>query len=178
MDFGFDVFDDYLNNGRNEKGVFARFYDKFVKTGAMLENGLPEYKEKLYIEIKTRGSADVVNRLAENSDFRRFPREYNFYLTKKEKMKDGTPLNQFAFLNAQQVETCDMRGILTVEDLAALSDEKAKELNLINEKKCAVRFLEVSKDNAVIAKYEAENAALKEKIAALEDKIKALQDEK
>lgn len=177
MDFDFDVFNAYLQNSKVETGVFARFYDKFVKTGAVLENGLPEYKEKLYVEIKTRGSSDAVDRKAERADLQRFPREYNFYLAKKEKMKEGTPLNQFAFLNAQQVEACNLRGVCTVEDLADLSDTMALELNLTDEKKCAIRFLEVSKDNAVIAKYEAENAKLREKIAALEDKIKALQDE-
>lgn len=172
-DFDFEI-SNMLSKEPN-KGVFAKFYSKFVKTGQFLENGLPEYQEKLYIEIRTRGDSDIADRPAENEDIRRFPQEYNFYLAKKEKMKNGTPLNQFAFLNAAQIDACNIRGICTVEDLAGLTDEQALSLNLTDEKKCAIKFLEVSKNNAVIKEYEKENAALKERIAQLEDELKALQ---
>jgi hypothetical protein len=90
-------------------------------------------------------------------------------------MKDGTPLNQFAFLSVPQLEACDKRGILTVEDLAKLSDEQAKELSLIDERNCAVKFLEMAKNNAIIAKYEDEIKVLKQENEALKDKIKALE---
>lgn len=174
-DFDFAIFNNMLQRRGREEGVFARFYPKFVKTGVVLENGLPEYKEKLYIEIRTRGCSDIIDRAADDNDLRRFAQEYAFYQVKKEKMKNGTPLNQFAFLNAQQIEACDIRGVCTVEDLAAISDEQAKALNLTDEKQCAVKFLEMSKDNAVIKRYEEENARLKEKIAKLEDELKAIQ---
>ena len=174
-DFDFAIFNNMLQRRGREEGVFARFYPKFVKTGVVLESGLPEYKEKLYIEIRTRGCSDIIDRAADDNDLRRFAQEYAFYQVKKEKMKNGTPLNQFAFLNAQQIEACDIRGVCTVEDLAAISDEQAKALNLTDEKQCAVKFLEMSKDNAVIKRYEEENARLKEQIAKLEDELKALQ---
>lgn len=173
--FDFAIFDNYLNN-RKDSGVFARFYNKFVKTGNMLDNGMPEYKERLYVEIKVRGDADVTDRPADEMDIRRFPQEYNLFLAKKEKMKYGTPLNQFAFLSVPQLEACDKRGILTVEDLAKLNDEQAKELSLITERNCAVKFLEMAKNNAVIAKYEEEIKALKQENEALKDKIKAMEN--
>jgi hypothetical protein len=174
-DFDFAIFNNYLNNGARNNGVFARFFNKFVKTGNILENGMPEYIEKLYVEIKVRGDADVSVHPADEMDIRRFSNEYNYFLAKKEKMKDGTPLNQFAFLSVPQLEACDKRGILTVEDLAKLSDEQAKELSLIDERNCAVKFLEMAKNNAIIAKYEDEIKALKQENEALKDKIKALE---
>lgn len=173
-DFDFAIFNNYLNN-KQDSGVFARFYNKFVKTGNIQENGMPEYKEKLYVEIKVRGDADVQDRPADEMDIRRFPQEYKLYLVKKEKMKNGTPLNQFAFLSVPQLEACDKRGILTVEDLAKLSDEQARELSLIDERNCAVKFLEMAQNNAVIAKYEEEIKVLKRENEALKDKIKALE---
>lgn len=173
-DFDFAMFDSVLNS-KKDSGVYARFYNKFVKTGNIQENGIPEYKEKLYVEIKVRGDADVTDRPADENDIRRFPQEYNLFLVKKEKMKDGTPLNQFAFLSVPQLEACDKRGILTVEDLAKLTDEQARELSLIDERNCAVKFLEMAKNNAIIAKYEDEIKALKQENEALKDKIKALE---
>lgn len=173
-DFDFAMFDSVLNSKR-DSGVYARFYNKFVKTGNIQENGMPEYKERLYVEIKVRGDADVTDRPADENDIRRFPQDYNLFLVKKEKMKDGTPLNQFAFLSVPQLEACDKRGILTVEDLAKLTDEQAKELSLVDERNCAVKFLEMAENNAVIAKYEEEIKALKQENVALKDKIKALE---
>lgn len=175
-DFDFAIFNSYLNNTNKNSGVAARFFNKYVKTGNILKSGMPEYVEKLYIEIRVRGDADVVERLADENDIRRFPQEYNFFLAKKGKMQNGTPLNLFAFLTVPQLEACDKRGILTVEDLANLSDEQAKELSLVGERNCAVKFLEISKDNAVIAKYEEEIKALKQENVALKDKIKALEE--
>ena len=172
-DFDFAIFNNYLQ--KKEDGTFARFYQKFVKTGVVLENGLPEYKEKIYIEIRTRGDSDVADRPATEDDIRRFAREYAFFQAKKERMKDGTPLNQFAFLSAPQIEACNMRGICTVEDLAKLTEQQALELNLTDEKKCAVKFLEIQKDNSVIKKYEEENRQLKCEIERLKEELKALQ---
>ncbi|MBQ5901566.1 MAG: hypothetical protein IIW86_06865 [Clostridia bacterium] len=172
----FALFDSYIKNGRQETGVFARFYNKFVKTGAIKENGLPEYKEKLYIQIRTRNDTDAPDRVATEDDFMRFPREYAFYRNKEEKMKKGTPLNQFAFLSAPEIESCNIRGIFTVEDLASLTAEQAQDLNLTDALAAAQKFLEMAKNNAAIAQYIEENNKLKEKIATLEDEIKALKD--
>lgn len=159
----------------NDNGTFARFYAKYVKTGKMRENGLPEFNEKLYIEIRTRFDQDIVEREADERDIRRFAAEYNFYLAKKERIKKGTPLNQFSFLNVPQLEACELRGICTVEDLAAITEQQALDLGLTDEKKCAERFLEISKNNADIAKYVEENEKLKAKIVTLEEKIKLLE---
>lgn len=173
-DLDFNMFNSVLQNRGKEEGVFARFYDKLVKTGNIQENGLPEFKQKTYIEIRTRNSSDSPNRLADDADIARFPREYNFYLAKKEKQKEGTPLSMFAFLTVQQLESCDLKGVFTVEALAGLTDEQAQSLGLTEERNIAVKFLEVSKDNGALARLEEENAKLKAQIATLEDEIKAL----
>ena len=150
-DVDFAVFNGFLNR-KQEQGVFAKFYDKYEKTGAILENGLPEFKCRTYIEIRVRDSYDVSDRPAEDNDIRRFPAEYQNYLVRKEKLKEGTPLNQFAFLSPAQIGACDFRGIYTVEALAELDDDKAKSIGLLDESALAKRFLEVSKDNKAIAK--------------------------
>lgn len=170
MNEDFALFQSFLNNEGSERGVFAKFFDKYVKTGSILENGLPEFKVETWIEIRIVNDQDTSNRKAESDDIRRFPREYAFYQTKKEKVKDGTPLAMFAFLRPDQIEGCEMRGVFTVENLAALTDEQAKSLGLYSERDLAVNFLDFSKNNQKIKEYE-------DKIRALEARIEQLESE-
>lgn len=162
--------DDFMPRGENE-GVFAKFYDRYEKTGNFLDNGLPEFKQRTYIEIRIRNSYEVADRPAEMDDMRRFPREYQIYQIKSERMKQGTPLNQFAFLTPAQIDTCDFRGVYTVEDLAGLDKDKAQSIGLVEECELAKKFLEVSKDNQAIFK-------LQEEIARLKNEIERLKEEK
>lgn len=175
--FDYNIFDSYLRNSNNEQGVFARFHDKWIKTGKIKENGMPEFVQKTYVEIKVKGSVDAPDKPATEEDMMRFPREYAFYKNKKEKQKEGTPLALFAFLTAPEVEACDLKGVYTVEDLARLTDEQAMSLNLLDGRNMARRFMLMARDNAAIAEFEAENERLKQKIATLEDEIKALKGE-
>lgn len=170
MDEEFAVFKNFLENRGAERGVVAKFYDKYVKTGKILDNGLPEFKVETWIEIRIVNDYDAVDRKADNSDIARFPREYAFYQAKKEKVKDGTPLRMFAFVTPDQIEGCEMRGIFTVENLAALTDEQAKSLGLFAERDLAVKFLDFSKNNQKIKEYE-------DKIKALEARIEQLESE-
>lgn len=175
-DLDFAMFNSFLQQSGREVGVYARFFDKWVKTGNIQENGLPEYKERLYVEIKVQNSTDTPVRPATEEDLRRFPQQYAFYKNKKEKQKEGTPLNQFAFLSMPQIEACDMRGISTIEELAQLPDDKVKELNLSDAKELAVQFLAMAKGNQTIAGYVEEIKALKSEIERLKEENKALKE--
>lgn len=174
MDIDFSTFQTMINNSKTESGVFARFYDRAVSTGDISENGLPVFKETMYVEIRVRDQSDVFDQPADESHVRRFPVEYNRYLLEKKESEKGTPLAQFAFLTVSQLESCKYRGIFTVERLAELEDAKAKDIGLVKEKELAIKFLEVSKNNAVIndfskkeKKYQAEIKKLKAEIEQL-----------
>ncbi len=172
-ELGFEVFSSMLNQ-RSENNVFAKFHKKWVKTGNIKENGLPEFVEKLYIQIKIKGNTDVSDRPAEETDLMRFPREYAYFKNKEEKLKQGTPLNQFAFLTAPEIEECDNKGILTVEDLAGLTDEQAKSINMVQAKELAIKFLQMAKDNKVIADFEEEIKRLKTENQKLKEDLESL----
>lgn len=172
-ELGYEVFSSMLNQ-RSENNVFAKFHNKWVKTGKIKDNGLPEFVEKLYIEIKIKGNTDVSDRPAEETDLMRFPREYAYFKNKEEKLKQGTPLNQFAFLTAPEIEECDNKGILTVEDLAGLTDEQAKSINMVQAKELAIKFLQMAKDNKVIADFEEEIKRLKAENQKLKEDLEAL----
>ncbi len=156
------------------KGVFARFYDKPIRTGNIKENGLPEFENRLYVEIKIKDERDVFDQPANMQHIARFPAEYNRYLHEKKEALNGTPLNQFAFLDLEKIEACKIRGIFSVEALAQLSDEVAQQLDLCEEKKSAKAFLDISKNNQNISAFLQKEKMYLEKIEELQKEIEAL----
>ena len=172
MDFA--MFQNMIDNSKREDGVFARFYDRAIKTSEVSDNGFPKFVNKTFVEIRVKDNADVFNQPASDEYVRRFPVEYNRYLLEKKQVEDGTPLNMFAFLTAAQYETCKTRGIFTVEVLSGIEDERAKALNLEQEKALAVKFVEGAKNNKAIADFAKKEKEYKAKIKKLEEEIKAL----
>lgn len=178
MDFDFALFQQIVDATNDDKNVAARFYDKAVKTDAVTENGLPVFKNVTYVEIRLKdNSTEVFNQPATEAKIKRFPREYALYKLSKEQIKDGTPLEQFAFMTAAEVATCKNRGVFTVEALAGLSDDKVKDLCLQNEHELACIFLKNAKENTAVAEFAHRETAYKQEIAVLKDKISALQQE-
>jgi hypothetical protein len=98
-------------------------------------------------------------------------------MPKEEKAKEGTPLNQFAFLTVPELDLCETKGIFTVEDLSNITKEQAQDMNLTTAKELAIKFLQMAKDNKAIAKFENEIKALKAENEKLRDEIKALKGE-
>lgn len=181
MDADFALFRQLLEQPNAEdNNMVARFYDKAVKTSSVARNGLPIFKNVTYVEIRLKdNSTEVFNQPAGQDKIRRFPKEYALYQMAKKQTADGTPLEQFAFLDAAEIATCKSRGVFTVEMLAALPDDKIQDLGLQNEHKLACLFLEHSKQNFKLqnfaqqeAKYQSEIAELKEKVRLLEAKAK------
>ena len=162
MDGEFAMFQEAINNQTSEKGVYAEFYDK------------PVFKSVLYVRIQLKDNADVFDQPAAESYIRRFPIEYNRYLMGKKAEQSGTPLTQFAFLSGAELEACKFRGIYTVEKLAELSDEHTKELNLQNEREAARKFIEISKNNKIIAEFAKKEKEYKAEIKELKEQIKEL----
>lgn len=170
----FSTFQNMIDGHRGEEGVFARFYDRAVKSSEVNDNGLPIFNNKTFIEIRTKDNSDVYDQPAREDHQRRFPVEYSRYLLEKKQVTEGTPLNMFAFLTAAQFETCKSRGIFTVEVLAGIEDERAKALNLEQEKALAIKFVEGAKGNKAIADFAKKEKEYKAKIKKLEEEIKAL----
>ena len=171
-------FEFYKAAENKDEGVFARFYDKYEKTDEVNENGLPIFEPNTWVEIKMRDCSDVVDTRALREHINRFPQAYNLYLTRKEKLKEGTPLNMFAFLNPAQIECCDIRGIYTVEALAGLDNEKALSIGLTEESELARKFIELQNNNKDIKAYEDKIKELENTILRLENELKAYKETK
>lgn len=148
----FELFQQLLNSQKEpNSGVFARFYDRAEKTGEINKEGLPIFKDVCFVEIRTKDNIDVYDQPATEEKKQRFQMEYKRYLLAKKQVEKGTPLKQFAFLTAAEIETLNYRGIFTVEALAGLTKEQAENLELSKEHELAVKFLDNAKGNAPLA---------------------------
>lgn len=178
MDVDFSIFQSMIEKRNRNDDVNAVFYDRTMTTGLVLQNGLPEFKDRLFVRIKTRDNSDIFDQPATQEYIQRFPMQYQRYLLEKKEAGNGTPLKQFAFLTGPQLESCKFRGIFTVERLAELEEEKAHQLGLTDERELAIKFIEANKNNKKIddfskkeKKYQAEIKKLKEQIEELKGKI-------
>lgn len=175
MDADFSMFQDLLNNSKGEEGVAARFYDRSVKTSKIDDNGMPVFENVTYVEIRIKdNNTDVYDQPADKEKIRRFPLEYQRYQLERKQIKDGTPLNQFAFLDAAQIDTLKVRGIFTVETLAELPEEKAVQLNVVREYELAAKFLANAKDNKVLLEWQEREKAYQDEIKKLQEEIATL----
>ena len=174
MGIEFSNFENAAGMQNANNGVFARFYDRVVKTGELKENGMPVFESKLYIEIKIRDERDVFDQPAGADHIRRFEKEYQRYKNEKKELEKGTPLNQFALLSLEQIESCRFHGIFTIEALAKLEWEKAKSLELEKEKQLAITFLNFAKDNRDISTFVKKEKMYIDKIKRLEEELKRI----
>lgn len=149
----FELFQQMLKSqqGNQNSGVVARFYDRAEKTGEVNKEGLPVFKDVCFVEIRMKDNPDVYDQPATEEKKQRFALEYQRYLLAKKQIKDGSPLKQFAFLTAAEIKALNCRGIFTVEALAGLTGEQAKDLELSKERELAVKFLDQARGNAPLA---------------------------
>lgn len=175
MDMDFAMFQQVINHANEEQNVSARFYDKAVKTAEVGKNGLPVFKNITYVEIRIKDNCtEIFNQPATAEKIKRFPREYALYEAAREKTREGTPLEQFAFLTAAEIETCKNRGVYTVEKLAELDFDRVRKLGLENEHIMAQMFLENAEKNKGIADFAEKERRYKDRIAALEEEVSML----
>ena len=163
------------NKHRQDNSLSARFYDKMLKTEKTDDNGIPVVKSVCYCEIRLKdNTTEVFDQPATKDKIDRFPVEYARYQISKEKTKQGTPLEMFAFLTACEIEACKYRGIYTIEALADINKEQASELNLEQEHLSAQKFISFSKNIKNMITFEEEKEKYQKRIRELEDRLKEL----
>ncbi len=173
MDFA--MFNKIATDSCSEDGVAARFYDRVVKTGEIDANGLPKFRLTCFCEIRIKdNTSEVYDQPATAEKIRRFPAEYARYRMAKKQAPEGTPLEQFAFLDRAEVESLKIRGIFTVEALAELADDKACQLGVEKEKHLAESFLRQAKNNRLLQEWQQKEEEYRAKISYLEEENAAL----
>ena len=163
------------NKHRTEDNIVARFYDRNIKTTKLDEKGLPIFKTVCYCEIRIKdNTTEIFDQPSTTDKINRFPIEYARYQLSKKQTKSGTPLEQFAFLNVNEIETCKHHGIFTIESLAGLSPNHIKKLNLEVECLAARQFLKNAAKLKDAITLEKQIQEYKNKICELEAEISKL----
>lgn len=139
--------------------------------------GYTRYKRIQIIRTLIPGSKeDRVDRV--NEDYkRRFPRQWAAFLAGEEGVVDGTPLKDFPGLTKDDISTLMHFHVLSVEQLAAMSDENATNIGhgFRQRRDGAKAWLAARKSAQPVAEL---NAKLKEKdeqVAALMERLAALE---
>jgi len=138
------------------------------------EAGRPIFEDIPYIQIMQPGNKDSVKVApATARDKQRFPEHYRKFVAREDQEAlEGTPLREWAGVTASQCKEFEFLNILTVEQLAAVSDSNGQGimgLGFLKEK--AAKFIENAKLGATaeaLAEMKAENASLLARLEALE----------
>jgi predicted flap endonuclease-1-like 5' DNA nuclease len=110
-------------SGPGDERLIVLFYNKSVRNVARSkEEGKPVFENRQYIKIQTPGETlNIVDRPVQEQDKKRFPRQWDRYLQGKEQTADGIPLDLLFPENPAIGDTLQAYGVMTVEQLAALS---------------------------------------------------------
>lgn len=174
-------------SGRQDryKGAHIKFkrIKEFDEKATEEAGGIPQYKTYDILEVKRPGG-DVTPVRVEEWHKKEYPEQWAAFQANQEQPLDGTPLEQWPMITIEVCEQLKHFGIRTIEVLAELNDDlkrkigplsvwqkKAKEwLNAANSKQSEVTTLkaQVEKLTKQIAKYQADNDLLIQRIEATE----------
>lgn len=171
----FDIFQDLLAKEQSQDGIYARFYDRDIKTEKYDENGIPVFDTVCFCEIRMKdNTAEIYDQPADDEKKARFTKEYARYELGKKQIETGNKLENFAFLSVGEIEALHYRGIFTLEALASLPEDKALSIGLEKECKLAIKFVETARvgGNAI------ENSKKDDEIAALKTELDQLKADK
>lgn len=174
MDFA--SFEKIAKNTDPEEGVFARFYDRTIKTKDFGENGLPKFRVICFCEIRIKdNNSEIFDQPATQEKINRFPLEYARYQLAKKQIDDGTPIEQFAFLSIAEVEALKFRGIYTIEALCELDENGVLSLDLKKEQDLAKSFIDRAK---LLNGWEQREKEYLDKIQKLEKEVVAFKSKR
>ena len=171
----FSAFQSTLQGNQRQDGIAARFYDKAVKTGKLNADGLPIFANRCFVEIRIKdNNCEIFDQPATPEKINRFPIEYARYQMSKKQVENGTPLEQFAFLTAAEIESLKVRGVFTVEALANLPADKAEQLELEHEREQAQKFMAYARNCKTLESFSQKEENYKAEIKALRDELTEL----
>lgn len=160
---------DGVDSGTKAKSnTIINFYDREVlHPGKTKEAGRPIYITKTYIHKITPGDRLIdIDRPMRPEDVEAFPAEWERYQNKQAAKIEGTPLEEWPYLNKTRVAELHAMNVLTVEHIANLSDSVGHKIMDFNDLRRRARaYLKTAADSAFSDK-------LKEELDAKEEQLK------
>jgi hypothetical protein len=149
--------------------LYVVFTMQAVKNGFKSEQeGRPIFDDVPHIRIHVPGDkTSVTERPVTEEDKLRFASRWERFQKNMEQSPEGTPIDQWPQLTISQVHEFKAVGIVTVEQLAALSDINAQKFMGGNElRRRAQTFLAVAKDTAEAQRLAVANEELEARLKA------------
>jgi len=153
-----------------EDQVFATFYDDSLKNDSQTKKkGYAVFDDVTMIKIQVPNQQDCVPRPLQEKDKTRFPKSWQAFVTGKEAVEDGFPLEQWPQLTAGELKVCHANMIKTVEQLAGVADSAIHRLGQggMGMKTRAQKFIS---NLGEVDTLREENRKLKKRIEKLEAK--------
>ncbi len=169
------VYDDQTVH-EEDKRLFVQFYLEPVKnaTKSAVE-GRPIFDELPMVKIITPGSRDVMVTRATANYQQRFPKQWDAFQRNLSQSIEGTPLEQVPFLTVGQIAELKALNVMTLEQLANLSDAVVhKFMGAQKMKQQAQTYLDAAKSAAPMTQLMAELEKRDAQIAALQQQVEQL----
>jgi hypothetical protein len=154
--------------------MFVQFFKGTRQNGFKSQNaGTPVFEPVDMVRIRQPGERDENVREVRDEDKQRWPQKWAAYVAGNEVGAEGTPLALLFPTEPEVVETLKYHRIITVQQLAALSDTGIQNVGLgaRDMQAKARRFLEAADGAAKHQLIEAEIRKRDEQIAAMQDQI-------
>lgn len=160
----------------DDKRLFVQFYMEPVKNAVKsAAEGRPIFDEVPMVKIITPGSRDVMVTRANAQYQQRFPRQWEAFQRNIAQTVDGTPLEQVPFLTVSQVAELKALNVLSLEQLAGLSDAVLHRfMGAQKMKQQAQTYLDAAKSAAPMTQLMAELEKRDAQIAALQQQVEQL----
>ena len=160
-------------NAGDDRLLVKFFVEAVQDNAATLEAGRPIFKDRELISIMVPGSRDGVVKPATVALQQRFPQHYAaFKLRQDQEVLEGMPLEEWPGITRSQMEEARFMNIRTVESLANAPDSSLLDKRgFMPLKEKAVKYLELSKDNASAGKL----IAAEKRADRLQEQLESLQ---
>lgn len=157
-----------------DQALFVEFHDEAKPNPkAGLDPEAPAFIDVPYVRITvdpfTVNDAPVRDD-EEYSDIRRFPDAYEIYRAKRTGERVGTPLKMMTGMTPAKIKNYEQMDIYSVEQLSLQADQTvSKIMGGLADRKEAIKFLELTKDDA-------KNAQLEKKFEAIQVQLDSQKD--
>lgn len=155
--------------------VIPEFYTEAVKLEfRSKQEGRPVFEDREFVRIIVPGNrGSVVHEPVNDEHKARWPEQYKAFKEGREQPIEGTPLTEWAVSDMTKARAAELAffHIRTVEELAALADDKIQKLGMgmFELRKKAQTWLEIAaKGSAPIEKLLTENEHLTGEVSRLE----------
>ena len=168
---------------QGDENLLVRFYmHPCQDKTASAEEGRPIYKEVPYVHIMQPGNKEsIIHRKATDMDKSRFAEHFRKFTAREDQeVMDGTPLIEWPGITRSQAEELKFFNVLTLEQLAGMSDTNAQNFRGMGElKRRAQAYIEMAAENAgseALAAATRRNEELEATIADMAERLSALEE--